>query len=82
VLREHGGPARERVDDPGREAQALRVHGREGERREAVVAGRLARPHIVVAGRLDAAEELAVGGERDARERDGQGPAEVGHISA
>ena len=79
VLGEHGGPARERVDDPGAEADALGDRGGQRQRREPVGPVRLAGPQVVVAGRLGAAEERRVVGERDAGERDGQAPAEFGH---
>ena len=75
AARARAGPARERVDDAGPQAHPLGCAAGERERREAVGAGGLARPEVVVAGRLGAAEEVAVVGERDAGERDASGPS-------
>ena len=80
LLRERRTPARVGVDDPGGEADPLGVSGREHQRREAVGAGRVAGPEVVVAELLGEPEVRRVVVQREAGERERQAPAGVrGH---
>ena len=75
LLGEQRRPAREDADDAGAEARALGPRGRQRQRREAVGAVGLAAPEVGVAGRLGAADEVAVVAQRQSRQRQRQAPA-------
>jgi hypothetical protein len=79
LLGQQRRPARVGVDDAGRQADALGDRRSHRQRREAVGPGGLAGPEVVIAGGLRAAEQVEMVAQRQAGEREGQAPADVGH---
>jgi hypothetical protein len=79
VLGQHGRAARERVHDARAEPHALGPGRGERQRREAVRAGGLAGPEVLVPARLRLAHERLVVGQAQPRERQCEGPARLGH---